>query len=372
MPGSARPPRFGSATRRSRFSERAGVRVRHHPVRDDPRRARGHVRVGRRRRPGSPTGGGDRRGVPQRDRRRRPRPEPGEAATVCRGDRWPFRRRTGSSRDMAQLGVVRPTYEPRSRDYVDEVIALAAHLLSNGAAYERNGSVYFRGADVASRAGLDRASAMELARASVAVTPTIRTRMIHSTRRCGSDPPAVNRRGRALGVPGGRVGTPSARRCRWRRLARPSTFTSVGRSRLPASRLRSGPGRGLHRSATLRTAWMHVGSVRVDGEKMAKSTGNLVYVHDVLDRYPPGALRLLILSRPWSEPGSSTRLGSSRPLATSRACGATACSQVTLTSRSTTSRSPSSTTSMSPQHLPWPSNRGGKCSAILVVLLGLS
>ena len=61
-------------------------------------------------------------------------------------------------RDMAQLGVVRPTYEPRSRDYVDEVIALAAHLLSNGAAYERNGSVYFRGADVASRAGLDRAS----------------------------------------------------------------------------------------------------------------------------------------------------------------------------------------------------------------------
>ena len=26
-------------------------------------------------------------------------------------------------RDMAQLGVVRPTYEPRSRDYVDEVIA---------------------------------------------------------------------------------------------------------------------------------------------------------------------------------------------------------------------------------------------------------
>ena len=28
-------------------------------------------------------------------------------------------------RDMAQLGVVRPTYEPRSRDYVDEVIVLA-------------------------------------------------------------------------------------------------------------------------------------------------------------------------------------------------------------------------------------------------------
>jgi cysteinyl-tRNA synthetase len=49
-------------------------------------------------------------------------------------------------------------------------------------------------------------------------------------------------------------------------------------------------------------AWMHVGNVLVDGEKMAKSTGNLVYVHDVLDEFPPGALRLLILSRPWSAP----------------------------------------------------------------------
>ena len=49
-------------------------------------------------------------------------------------------------------------------------------------------------------------------------------------------------------------------------------------------------------------AWMHVGSVLVDGEKMAKSAGNLVYVQDVLDRFPPGALRLLILSRHWSEP----------------------------------------------------------------------
>ena len=156
MPRSARPPRFASATRRYQFWKRAGVRVRYHPLRDDPRRARGHVRVGGRRRPGPPTGGGDRRGVPQRDRRRRPRPHPGEArrcpvAIAGHPGDLPVRARHG------ELGVVRPTYEPRSRDYVDEVIALAAHLLSNGAAYERNGSVYFRGADVASRAGLDRA-----------------------------------------------------------------------------------------------------------------------------------------------------------------------------------------------------------------------
>jgi cysteinyl-tRNA synthetase len=47
---------------------------------------------------------------------------------------------------------------------------------------------------------------------------------------------------------------------------------------------------------------MHVGNVLVGGQKMAKSAGNLVFVHEVLERFPAGALRLLILSRLWAEP----------------------------------------------------------------------
>jgi hypothetical protein len=63
-------------------------------------------------------------------------------------------------RDMAELGVVRPTYEPRSHDFVAEVIALAAALVDQGAAYERNGSVYFHAAQVPERAGLNREQAI--------------------------------------------------------------------------------------------------------------------------------------------------------------------------------------------------------------------
>ena len=33
-------------------------------------------------------------------------------------------------------------------------------------------------------------------------------------------------------------------------------------------------------------AWLHVGTVQVAGEKMAKSAGNLVLVSDVVERYP--------------------------------------------------------------------------------------
>ena len=44
-----------------------------------------------------------------------------------------------------------------------------------------------------------------------------------------------------------------------------------------------------------------VGVVRVAGQKMAKSTGNLVLVADLLAKYSAAAVRLLILDRPWDQ-----------------------------------------------------------------------
>jgi cysteinyl-tRNA synthetase len=48
-------------------------------------------------------------------------------------------------------------------------------------------------------------------------------------------------------------------------------------------------------------AWLHVGTVGLDGAKMAKSTGNLVLVSEVLDKHPAAALRLLLVERPWAD-----------------------------------------------------------------------
>ncbi len=48
-------------------------------------------------------------------------------------------------------------------------------------------------------------------------------------------------------------------------------------------------------------SWMHVGSVMAGGQKMAKSTGNLVFVHDLLERWSAAAIRFIILSRLWHE-----------------------------------------------------------------------
>ena len=48
-------------------------------------------------------------------------------------------------------------------------------------------------------------------------------------------------------------------------------------------------------------AWLHAGTVRVGGAKMAKSARNLVLVRDLVDSHPAAAVRLMILDRPWGE-----------------------------------------------------------------------
>jgi cysteinyl-tRNA synthetase len=46
-------------------------------------------------------------------------------------------------------------------------------------------------------------------------------------------------------------------------------------------------------------ARLPVGTVRVDGTKMAKSTGNLVLVGDLLAAHSAPVVRMLLLDRPW-------------------------------------------------------------------------
>jgi L-cysteine:1D-myo-inositol 2-amino-2-deoxy-alpha-D-glucopyranoside ligase len=48
--------------------------------------------------------------------------------------------------------------------------------------------------------------------------------------------------------------------------------------------------------------WVHVDMVRLEGEKMSKSEGNMVFVRDLLRNYSPDALRLYLLSTHYREP----------------------------------------------------------------------
>ncbi len=48
--------------------------------------------------------------------------------------------------------------------------------------------------------------------------------------------------------------------------------------------------------------WMHQAMVRMDGEKMSKSLGNLVFVSELLKKWEPEAIRLMIVENHYREP----------------------------------------------------------------------
>jgi cysteinyl-tRNA synthetase len=204
-------------------------------------------------------------------------------------------------RDMAALRVRRPEHEPRARHHVGRVVQLAAALLATGHGYERDGAVYFRGGDILAKTGLTLERATELATEF-------------------GDRPGDQHHDDPFDVP---VWRPSANEAPgwpspWGR-GRPGWHAECAAIALgvlgPAVDVLAG-GTDLtfphhaYQAAMVEAATgvgpfarveFGVGTVTVDGAKMAKSAGNLVLVSDLLTHHPAAAVRLLLLNRPWHQ-----------------------------------------------------------------------
>lgn len=201
--------------------------------------------------------------------------------------------------DMRHLRVRRPSYEPWSHDYVSHVVFLARALVDRGAAYERGGTVYFRGADALARSGLDRDEAL----------------VLHADGHGHPEDPAKDD---PLDVA---VWQPSAPdepawpspwgpgRPGWHAECAAMAMTLLGLSvdvhaggadlAFPHHAYESAMAEAASGVAPFARSWMHIGTVHTQGEKMAKSTGNLVLVGDLLRTWSPEAVRFCLVDRPW-------------------------------------------------------------------------
>ena len=201
--------------------------------------------------------------------------------------------------DMAALRVRRPAHAPRARHFIPQVLQLAAALIATGNAYERDGSVFFRGHGAVEASGLPRDRALALAREF-------------------GDSPDDPVRDDPFDVPVWRPS--SARDPAWPSpwgWGRPgwhaecaamaiATFGAgvdllIGGQDLtfPHHAYQAAMVQAATSVAPFARRAMHVGAVHYQGRKMANSTGNLVLVGDLLRSYPAGAIRLLLLDRPW-------------------------------------------------------------------------
>ena len=212
-------------------------------------------------------------------------------------------------RDMAALGVGQPALQPRAHAYIGQVIALAAGLLERGVAYQQGGQVYFRGAAAARAAVPDRETALRLAgeygddpedpakddpfdvavwRASHRGEPGWASPWGTGLRgwhaECAAM--ALHTFGSAVDVQAGGADLRFPHHAHQAAMA--EAFTGV----VPFSRAR-----------------LNAGVVRVEGAKMAKSTGNLVLVSELLKEHSAAAVRLLILDRRWDQDWNFSQAG---------------------------------------------------------------
>ena len=126
-------------------------------------------------------------------------------------------------------------------------------------------------------------------RASAAATSTTPTSATRSTSCCGSRRPPTSRRGTRCGARAGPAGTSSARRSPCASSAPRSTCTAAAADLIfPHHECEAAQSEAATGEPFVRH-WMHQAMVRMDGEKMSKSLGNLVFVERAAqDVGPPG------------------------------------------------------------------------------------
>lgn len=204
--------------------------------------------------------------------------------------------------DMSALGVREPQFAPRARRNVGQVITLAAVLLESGAAYLRAGSVYFRGARTIEALGLTRDDAEALAGEYGA--------RLDDTAKDDKLDVEVWRRS-DQGEPGwpspwgtGRPGWHAECAAMSLSVLGPAVDVLSGGAdlRYPHHAYQVAMAEAVTGVRPFARSVFEVGIVRLDGAKMAKSTGNLVLVSDVLAGHPAAALRLCLIDRPWAQP----------------------------------------------------------------------
>ena len=210
-------------------------------------------------------------------------------------------------RDMAALGVAEPTLQPRAHAFIGQVIALATGLLARGAAYERDGSVYFSGAATASASGLDRETALRLA-AEYGDRPDDPAKddpfdvVIWQSAGDGESPAEVVAWPSPWGP--GRPGWHAECAAMALHAFGPAIDVHAGGAdlRFPHHAYQAALAESLTAVTPFARARLNAGVVTVHGAKMAKSTGNLVLISDLLAHYSAAAVRLLILNRSWAAP----------------------------------------------------------------------
>ncbi|MFS4439219.1 cysteine--tRNA ligase [Paracoccaceae bacterium GXU_MW_L88] len=203
--------------------------------------------------------------------------------------------------DMAAVGALPPTHEPRATAYIDEMIAMIEVLIARGHAYVADGHVLFDVKSYPAYGALSRRSLDDMvAGARVEVAPYKRDPMDFVLwKPAGQGPGWESPWGQ--GRPGWHIECSAMAKA----LLGPRFDIHGGGIDLQFPHHENEVAQSCCANADDRMAsiWMHNGFLQVEGEKMSKSLGNFFTVRDLLDQGIPGVvLRFVLLSTHYAKP----------------------------------------------------------------------
>ncbi len=199
--------------------------------------------------------------------------------------------------DTGALGLDRPDTEPLATETIPEIVALIEELVRRGLAYESSGDVYFRVAsfpDYGSLSGADPDEMVAQEPSDLKEDPRDfalwKAHKAHEDTRWDSPWGA--------GRPGWHIECSAMAE---KHLGPEFEIHGGGLDlRFPHHENEMAQSRGAGRRFA--HIWAHNGMLRLDEEKMSKSTGNIVSLRDVLDRYGAEAILVFFLGAHWRSP----------------------------------------------------------------------
>jgi len=232
--------------------------------------------------------------------------------------------------DLNDLNVIMPTFYVKATDSIPTILEIVEKLIEKKLAYEKSGNVYFRVKSDPDYGKLSKFS---------------REEMIKLSKERGADPADPNKEDPLDFIlwQKSKEDEPSWN-SKWARLPSPPPTTQAS-ERAGDGEANGGQGKGRpgwhiecsamiykyldkkidihgggidliyphHESEIAQSEnftgekpfvkyWLHTGAVGYQGHKMSKSLGNLVMVSDLLKKYPPNAIRYLLLSHHYRQP----------------------------------------------------------------------
>ncbi|NQW54588.1 MAG: cysteine--tRNA ligase [Rhodospirillales bacterium] len=230
-------------------------------------------------------------------------------------ERLTERTATAYQSDMGRLGALSPEVEPRATQYVGEMIALIERLIARGHAYPAEGHVLFSVPSMEDYGRLSRRSRDELiAGARVEVAPYKKDAADFVLWKPSTDAQAGWPSPWGRGRPGWHI------ECSAMSAAHLGETFDIHAGGLdlifPHHENEIAQSRSAFGHAFMAKYWMHNGFLNISGEKMSKSLGNFLTVHELLDQYPGEAIRLLLLSAHYRQPLDFTHEGLTQARAT--------------------------------------------------------